>query len=135
MLASARRAYSSSAAARCVVPVIDFAPFAKGTAADKKKVAQTIGDACEHIGFLVIKNHGVSQPVINAAWTETRKFFDLSADVKEKYTSTNESEYPYGYVGFGKEVLSAGKVCDCPCVCVCPSPLPASPSVGLCVCA
>jgi isopenicillin N synthase-like dioxygenase len=108
------RAYSTSRYVSSVVPVIDFGKFISGNAADKKKVAQQIGDACELIGFLVIKDHRVPQPVIDRAWTETRKFFDLPASTKELYTSKNEAEYPYGYVGFGKEILSAGKVgCLC----------------------
>lgn len=110
MQAIARRAYSSTPKLRCVVPVIDFEPFLKGKSADKAAVAKQIGDACENIGFLVIKGHGVPQGTIDYAWEETRAFFDLPAKVKETYTSRNEASYPYGYVGFGKEDLAAGKV-------------------------
>lgn len=30
-------------------------------------------------------------------------------EAKNKYITKDENEYPYGYVGFGKEILSAGK--------------------------
>ena len=66
--------------------------------------------ACEHIGFFTVVNHGANASVVSAAWEDTRRFFDLDAASKEKWTSVNEAEYPYGYVGFGKEILSAGKV-------------------------
>ncbi len=107
----ARRMYSSSRVAAATVPVIDVGPLVKGNLADKKRVAKEIGDACENIGFFTVVNHHVNPKVIDTAWTDTRTFFDLDADTKEKYTSVNEAEYPYGYVGFGKEILSAGKVC------------------------
>ncbi len=33
-----------------MVPVIDVGPLIKGSAAEKKRVAQQIGTACENIG-------------------------------------------------------------------------------------
>jgi isopenicillin N synthase-like dioxygenase len=120
-----KRSFTASARASATVPVIDFAPFLGGGAADKKRVARSIGDACENIGFLVVMGHSVPKPVIDAAWKDTRAFFDLPAGEKDKWTSRNEAEYPYGYVGMGKEILSAGKVwciallslrCGEPCV-------------------
>jgi isopenicillin N synthase-like dioxygenase len=63
---------------------------------------------------MTVVNHQVPQAVIDSAWKDTRMFFDLPASEKVKATSVNEAEYPYGYVGFGDETLSAGKVC-CAC--------------------
>jgi isopenicillin N synthase-like dioxygenase len=125
----ARRGYSTSRSLRCVIPVINFEPFLKGNAADKQRVANAINDACENIGFLVVVGHGVSKPVIDTVWKETRNFFDLPAEEKEKYVSVNEAEYPYGYVGFGKEVLSAGKVCNASAF---SSPFPCRHTSGVC---
>ena len=106
----ARRTYSTSRAAAATVPIIDVGPLVRGGLTDKKRVAKEIGEACENIGFFTVVNHNVNQKVIDAVWTDTRKFFDLGEAEKEKMTSKNEAEYPYGYVGFGKEILSAGKV-------------------------
>lgn len=41
------------------IPLIDFAPFLNGCQADKLTVARQVRAACETIGFLYLRNHGV----------------------------------------------------------------------------
>ena len=36
------------------IPVIDLAPFRDGSKADRKRVAATVAQACETLGFLVV---------------------------------------------------------------------------------
>ena len=48
---------------------------------DQQAAAQ-ISRACEDIGFLVVTNHGVEQDLIDGAWAEAKRFFDLPLDDK-----------------------------------------------------
>ena len=43
------------------IPLIDFAPFLTNDAQGQQRVAQQIFQACHTVGFLYLKNHGISQ--------------------------------------------------------------------------
>ncbi len=59
------------------VPVIDLDPFLNGGPEGKAGVARAIGDACQGIGFFYVTNHGVPQGLIDALFTQSRRFFAL----------------------------------------------------------
>lgn len=52
----------------------------------------------------MIVNHGASHDVINNLWSKAKEFFDLPLSQKESVSMSHD--YPYGYLGFGGEVLS-----------------------------
>jgi isopenicillin N synthase-like dioxygenase len=64
------------------VPVIDIAPFAAGSAAQRREVARRVDEACSEIGFLVIGGHGVPPALIAEVATVSRAFFDLPLEEK-----------------------------------------------------
>jgi isopenicillin N synthase-like dioxygenase len=41
------------------VPIIDFAPFLNGDAAEKAQVAEELDEAFRNVGFVYLRNHGV----------------------------------------------------------------------------
>ena len=47
------------------IPVISFEPFLTGKAEDRQKVAQQVYDAFHNIGFLYLKDTGISQARID----------------------------------------------------------------------
>jgi isopenicillin N synthase-like dioxygenase len=96
-------------AATSVVPVIDLARLIEGTPSGKREVAEQIRNACQDIGFFVIRNHGVSSLTISRAWDSIQQFFDLPTEKKLRYKTDDEAKYPYGYSPIGGEVLSKGK--------------------------
>ena len=65
-----------------VVPLIDFGPFLGGTLEGKRKVAQEISQACEHIGFFLITGHGVAQSLIEKTQAVSREYFALPVEGK-----------------------------------------------------
>ena len=65
-----------------VVPLIDFGPFLGGTLEGKRKVAQEISQACEHIGFFLITGHGVAQSLIEKTQAVSREYFALPVEEK-----------------------------------------------------
>jgi isopenicillin N synthase-like dioxygenase len=46
------------------VPIIDIAPFLAGSPEGKRRVAKEVGSACEEIGFLIVKGHGVPRDLV-----------------------------------------------------------------------
>ena len=66
------------------VPMIDMTPFHKAGAGDRQATIELIGQACEEIGFLYVKNHGLSAELIAQARTQARAFFDLPMEEKKK---------------------------------------------------
>ena len=65
------------------VPRIDFAPFLKGDARDRRAVARTIDAACTGTGFFAIAGHGVGEDAIAALRAEAVRFFALPAADKQ----------------------------------------------------
>jgi isopenicillin N synthase-like dioxygenase len=97
-----------------MIPVIDLEPWIarKDTSSesDKNEVIAKISQACQSVGFFMIKNHGLSSFVMDRAWNVSRSFFELPVNTKLGYKTTNEAEYPYGYEQ--TEQLVKGKKID-----------------------
>ena len=74
------------------------------------ELAHEIRRACQETGFFAISNHGVNATTIQQAWDASRAFFDLDLQEKQKSTSYNTTEYPYGYEQ--EESLTRGKARD-----------------------
>ena len=95
------------------VPIIDVSKLrsiGNGNEIDEdvKAVAEEINRACEEVGFFIIKNHGVDQTVIEEAWQMTKDYFDQAESIKRSEAAMTD-DYPYGYSGYGEEILSRGK--------------------------
>lgn len=82
--------------------------FGSGPAVEARRaaVAKEIDQAARQVGFFTIVGHGLSPKQVDDAWKVTQKYFDLSADVKNKIAM--DAAYPYGYSGFGGESLAKG---------------------------
>lgn len=91
------------------VPIISLDAWYDGSPAGKRAVAEAVDYAASQVGFLGIVGHRFPQETMDRTWSATRAFFDLPEEAKEAYTSEDEREYPYGYVGFGEETLSVSK--------------------------
>ncbi|MDX1433374.1 MAG: 2-oxoglutarate and iron-dependent oxygenase domain-containing protein [Gammaproteobacteria bacterium] len=58
-----------------MLATIDLAEFVDGDNASRQAIAESIGAACEHIGFMYVGNHGVDAAIIEDALGATREFF------------------------------------------------------------
>ena len=76
-------------------PIIDLAAFENGSSERKAQIAGQVDSACVNTGFLAIRNHGVSQQVIDDMWQTMQQFFDLPLEVKNQYRVPSPG-YPYG---------------------------------------
>lgn len=89
------------------IPIIDVGALATGDLAARRAVAVEIGRACEEVGFLYVRDHGVGEEAIAALIDATAAFFALPVETKMRYyigRSTNHR----GYVPVGEEVLAYG---------------------------
>jgi isopenicillin N synthase-like dioxygenase len=59
------------------IPIIDFAPMLAADPAAKLAWAAELRHACTEIGFFYIRNHGVAQSLVDAAFAECPRFFGL----------------------------------------------------------
>ncbi|WP_421763928.1 isopenicillin N synthase family dioxygenase [Ekhidna sp.] len=84
------------------VPSLDLADFSAGSADQKKAFVSTLGEAYTNIGFVSIKNHGLSDELTKNLYDAVEKFFRLPDDVKKKYEKT-ELAGQRGYISKGRE--------------------------------
>jgi len=98
------------------IPIIDISCLFTNDKEEKQSTAAQIKQACEHIGFFYITNHGVPRKVVDEAFTQTRRFFELPEDIKQSLLFDKND---HGYKGPGniaipgyppdhKEVLDFG---------------------------
>lgn len=78
------------------IPVVDVAPLIDGS--NPQAVAEKMGYICENIGFLYIKNHGVSQELIDQAYAAAKKFFALPTEEKNKLNIELSGQTLRGYI-------------------------------------
>lgn len=84
------------------IPSLDLADFTTGTETQKAEFVKKLGDAYQNIGFVAIKNHGLSQELQDRLYQSIQSFFALPDAVKGKYEKP-EIGFQRGYTGKGKE--------------------------------
>ncbi len=84
------------------IPVVDLSEFLSGDAALKSSFVQKLGSAYETVGFVAVKNHGLSDPLIAEIYEYVQEFFSLSTEDKKKYLIP-ELAGQRGYTSFGTE--------------------------------
>ncbi len=91
------------------IPSLDLIDFTKK---DKKlNFVKEIGKAYENIGFVSIKNYGLTEEEEDDLYKKTKLFFDLPLDKKIKYEK-KELNGQRGYVSFGRETAKGFKYHD-----------------------
>ncbi|MHA7131317.1 isopenicillin N synthase family dioxygenase [Algoriphagus namhaensis] len=84
------------------IPSLDLADFTRGTAEQKTAFVKKLGEAYQNIGFVAIKNHGLSQDLQDRLYASIQEFFALPEETKSTYEHP-EIGYQRGYTGKGKE--------------------------------
>lgn len=84
------------------IPSLDLADFTSGSAEAKASFVGKLGEAYNNIGFVAIKNHGLSQDLQDKLYASIKKFFALPDEVKLKY-ERQAIGFQRGYTGKGKE--------------------------------
>ncbi|MDP5140244.1 MAG: isopenicillin N synthase family oxygenase [Spirosomaceae bacterium] len=84
------------------IPSLDLADFTSGSPELKNKFVQNLGAAFTNIGFVAIKNHGLTEELRTDLYETVKQFFYQEDELKKKYELENVSGQR-GYIGKGKE--------------------------------
>jgi isopenicillin N synthase-like dioxygenase len=84
------------------IPSLDLADFTSGTPEQKSEFVKKLGEAYQNIGFVAIKNHGLSQDLQDRLYGSIKAFFALPDEIKATYEKP-EIGFQRGYTGKGKE--------------------------------
>lgn len=84
------------------IPQLDLGEFKSGDAVRKGNFVRQLGQAYEGIGFVAIKNHGLSDEISEELYEQVKLFFALPDEVKKKYEIAGLAGQR-GYTSFGKE--------------------------------
>ena len=92
------------------IPIIDFSGFQAGNEKDSLAVAQQIRNAAKEVGFFYIRNHGISESVIQKAHQAAKLFFSQpSASKRNLKINSNH----HGFLSVGEaQMESAEKIED-----------------------
>ncbi|KAK5025322.1 hypothetical protein LTS07_008173 [Exophiala sideris] len=89
------------------IPVIDVGKIFSENLEERRQKAEEVANVCKTVGFMYIKNHGISQDLIDKVFELSRKYHDQPFEVKMKedvyksptlrgyevhYTKTSEGE-------------------------------------------
>jgi isopenicillin N synthase-like dioxygenase len=92
------------------IPVVDLSDFSSDPA-KKASFVDALGKAYEEVGFVAVKNHGIPEQTIAELYKNTKAFYSLPQDIKNKY-EIPELAGQRGYTSFGKEHAKGSKAAD-----------------------
>ena len=84
------------------IPSLDLADFRSGDPQRKAHFVAQLGAAYQNIGFVALKNHGLSDAQTKALYADVQAFFQLSDTAKQAY-EVPELAGQRGYISKGKE--------------------------------
>lgn len=84
------------------IPVVNLADFVSGDPQLRSNFVNSLGRAYEEVGFVAVKNHGISDDLIADLYDYVRKFFSFPTETKLKYEK-KELAGQRGYTSFGRE--------------------------------
>lgn len=84
------------------IPSLDLNNFRFGNTEQRSKFVADLGDAFNHVGFVAIKNHGLSDELREQLYKSIQEFFALPEGVKKQYDKP-QLNGQRGYTSKGKE--------------------------------
>lgn len=90
---------------------VDYLNYSEGSAEQRQQFIQEFGDSFSNMGFAIVKNHGVTNDLRNRLFEASKKFFELSDDIKRKYEH-EKLHGQRGYISKNKESAKGKSVPD-----------------------
>ncbi len=84
------------------IPSVDLDDFLSSDSSRKSNFIQSLGKAFEEVGFVAVKNHGISADLISLLYNNVQSFFSLPLEKKRKFEVLGLAGQR-GYTSFGKE--------------------------------
>lgn len=94
-----------------MIPSVDLNDFINGNETQRAAFVKALGTAYHEVGFVAIKNHGISDELIGKLYEEVKTFFAKPDEVKKKY-EIPELAGQRGYTSIGKEHAKGSTVGD-----------------------
>lgn len=93
------------------IPLVDLNKFVSGSEAERQDFVNELGHAFQEFGFVGVVNHGIPKDLVARFYGESKAFFSLPLEVKEKY-ELHGMAGQRGYTAFGKEHAKQSNVGD-----------------------
>ena len=93
------------------IPALDLKDFMANDSSVRQKFVQTLGDGFKNVGFVAVKNHGLSATMTNNLYRSIIDFFALPEDTKLNYEIAGIGGQR-GYTAKGKEHAKGRSVGD-----------------------
>ncbi|MEX0810836.1 MAG: 2-oxoglutarate and iron-dependent oxygenase domain-containing protein [Chitinophagales bacterium] len=97
--------------AKMNIPSVDLSKFVNGSSAEKNECVAELGKAFNEVGFVTVKNHGISEELVQRFYDQVNAFFDMDQELKDQYEK-KELNGQRGYTSFGKEHAKHSNVGD-----------------------
>ncbi len=93
------------------IPSVDLSEFLSEDQNKKNQFVKNLGKAYEEIGFVAVKNHGISNELIADLYKHVQQFFSLPLEQKNQYEIKGLAGQR-GYTSFGKEHAKGSEAPD-----------------------
>ena len=93
------------------IPLVDLSQFISGSNDQKNQFVKELGNAFETVGFVSVKNHGISEVLIKDLYAAVESFFKLPVESKRQYEIPGLAGQR-GYTSFGKEHAKGSNSAD-----------------------
>ncbi|MGN6267902.1 MAG: isopenicillin N synthase family dioxygenase [Ginsengibacter sp.] len=93
------------------IPAVDLSDFTGEDPKLKSSFVTHLGKAFEEVGFVAVKNHGISDELIEKLYRYVQEFFSLPAEKKKSYEIPGLAGQR-GYTSFGKEHAKGSEAPD-----------------------
>jgi isopenicillin N synthase-like dioxygenase len=91
------------------IPLVDIGPLISGADNERRRETESaIFDACEHVGFFYIKNHGIPDSLRDRMLTLAEEFFALPLDAKNALHMSKSPSFR-GFMPFGSKGIDPTK--------------------------
>ena len=93
------------------IPAVDLSDFTGRNPELKNSFVAQLGKAFEEVGFVAVKNHGISDELIEKLYKYVQEFFSLPAEKKKSYEIPGLAGQR-GYTSYGKEHAKGSEAPD-----------------------
>ncbi|GAA4843610.1 isopenicillin N synthase family dioxygenase [Algivirga pacifica] len=93
------------------IATVDFHDLVSGDAERKSNFVKEMGDSFSNMGFVIVKNHGVTEEMKKHLFETSKRFFGLPEEVKSTYEK-EELAGQRGYTGKNKESAKGSELPD-----------------------
>ena len=93
------------------IPLVNLDDFLSGNTEHKNSFVQQLGKAFKEVGFVAVRNHGISSGLIANLYKNVQEFFSMPLDQKKEYEIPGLAGQR-GYTSFGKEHAKGSEAPD-----------------------